>query len=443
MLRDERNDAAANDSRLRHDCAYTIRCSPRTTSAGAAPHAAPPEKPSVLLQRLDRYILKMATIAAIVLLIGLTSVIWVTQALREVDLITGKGQTVLIFFTVTLLSLPALIAGIAPVALFMATLYTLNRLNSDSELIVMNAAGVAPHRITRPFIVLTIAVSLLVGWMTLSVMPTGFRMLRDLITLIRADFVANVVKEGQFVALDSGVTFHYRERSGDALVGIFMQDRRDPNQPSIYIAERGRTVDVDGNSFLMLEKGTIQRETKNTDTSSIISFERYALNLSALSGDTTGGAGEGDGDKAVYKPRERSTWQLLNQDPNETYYKFQAGRFRAELHNRLSAPFYPMAFMLIAFACIGEARTTRQGRAFAIQSAILIVAATRIGAYMAWTASVRSPLAAAMLYILPVAAIVVSTAVILYGQTVRPLLARAAAPLLLPFSALSARFRRA
>ena len=44
----------------------------------------------MLLQRLDRYILKMATIAAIVLLIGLTSVIWVTQALREVDLITGK-----------------------------------------------------------------------------------------------------------------------------------------------------------------------------------------------------------------------------------------------------------------------------------------------------------------------------------------------------------------
>ena len=80
------------------------------------------------------------------LLVGLTSVIWVTQALREVDLITGKGQTIFIFFTVTLLSLPALIAGIAPVALFMATLYTLNRLNGDSELIVMNAAGVAPHR---------------------------------------------------------------------------------------------------------------------------------------------------------------------------------------------------------------------------------------------------------------------------------------------------------
>ena len=95
----------------------------------------------MFLKRLDRYILKIAAVAAIVLLVGLTSVIWVTQALREVDLLTGKGQTILIFFTVTLLSLPALIAGIAPVALFMATLYTLNKLNGDSELIVMNAAA--------------------------------------------------------------------------------------------------------------------------------------------------------------------------------------------------------------------------------------------------------------------------------------------------------------
>ena len=52
---------------------------------------------------LDRYIFKMAAIAAIILLVGLTSVIWVTQALREDDLINGKGQTVKIFFTVTLL----------------------------------------------------------------------------------------------------------------------------------------------------------------------------------------------------------------------------------------------------------------------------------------------------------------------------------------------------
>jgi len=393
---------------------------------------------------LDRYILKIAAGAAVILLVGLTSVIWVTQALREVDLITGKGQTVLIFFTATLLSLPALIAGIAPVALFMATLYTLNRLNSDSELIVMNAAGVAPRRLTRPFIVLTLITSALVGWMALSVMPSGFRALRDLITLIRADFVANVVKEGQFVSLDSGVTFHYREKQGQALLGIFMQDRRDPNQPAVYIAERGQSAEADGNSFLMLEKGTIQRESRNQNSSSIISFERYALNLSALTGDSDGPAGgSGDGDKVIYKPRERTTWALLNQNPNEPYYKIQEGRFRAELHNRLSAPLYPIAFMLVAFAILGEARTTRQGRAAAIQIAIFLVGAIRIGAYAAWTASVRSPLAAALLYILPLATILLSALAIGFGSRTRVFIDRLTEPLIAPFVALTARFRRA
>lgn len=393
---------------------------------------------------LDRYILKIAAGAAVILLVGLTSVIWVTQALREVDLITGKGQTVLIFFTVTLLSLPALIAGIAPVALFMATLYTLNKLNSDSELIVMNAAGVAPRRLTRPFIVLTLLTSALVGWMSLSVMPAGFRALRDLITLIRADFVANVVKEGQFVSLDSGVTFHYREKQGQALLGIFMQDRRDPNQPAVYIAERGQSAEADGNSFLMLEKGTIQRESRNQNSSSIISFERYALNLSALTSDTDGAAsGTGDGDKVVYKPRERTTWALLTQDRNEPYYKIQEGRFRAELHNRLSAPLYPIAFMLVAFAMLGEARTTRQGRAAAIQIAILLVGAIRIGAYAAWTASVRSPFAVTLLYILPLVTIALSALAIGFGAQTRALIDRLTEPLIAPFIALTARFRRA
>lgn len=431
-----------DDSRLRHNQGYTIGSVWRTVQ-GRQDLGGQTGSESVRLLLIDRYILKMAALAAIVILVGLTSVIWVTQALREVDLITGKGQTVYIFFTVTLLSLPALIAGIAPVALFMSTLYTLNKLNGDSELIVMNASGIAPHRLTRPFIVLTIAASLLVGWMSISVMPAGFRALRDLITLIRADFVANIVKEGQFVALDSGVTFHYREKQGDALLGIFMQDRRDPNQPAVYIAERGRTVEADGNSFLMLEKGTIQRETKNTDTTSIISFERYALNLSALSGDSTGGDGEGSGDKVVYKPRERTTWALLNQDPNEGYYQIQAGRFRAELHNRLSAPLYPIAFMLVAFAVLGEARTTRQGRNAAIQAAILIVGAVRIGAYAAWTASVRSPFAVVLLYVLPLVTIAISIALILYGNRLRPWLTRLFEPLMIPLNGLTARLRRA
>ena len=51
---------------------------------------------------------------------------------------------------------PALVLVIAPAALFIAVLYALNKLNSDSELIVMSAAGaLALSRLMRPFAIKT------------------------------------------------------------------------------------------------------------------------------------------------------------------------------------------------------------------------------------------------------------------------------------------------
>src|SRR5687768_8652703 len=195
---------------------------------------------------LERYILKISFSAFVACLVALTAVIWITQALRELDLLTGKGQTILVFLTVTGLSLPALITVISPVALFIATLYTLNKLNSDSELIVMSAAGMPPRRLMRPFVALGAFVCGVVGLMTIYLMPASFQELRDLVTKIRADFVANLVKEGQFTTLDNGITFHYRERSGNALLGIFMQDRREQGKTIVYLAERGRTIETEG-----------------------------------------------------------------------------------------------------------------------------------------------------------------------------------------------------
>ncbi len=70
--------------------------------------------------------MRTATTASLSGLVVLTGVIWITQALRQIDLLTSKGQTILIFMMMTGLALPSLVAIIAPVALFAGVLYTLN-----------------------------------------------------------------------------------------------------------------------------------------------------------------------------------------------------------------------------------------------------------------------------------------------------------------------------
>ncbi len=367
------------------------------------------------MTRIERYIFRIAFNAFLATLLGLTAVIWVTQALRELDLLTGKGQTLWIFFIFTTLSLPALVAIIAPVALFIAAIHTLNKLNSDSELIVMSAAGMAPARLMRPFLALGTGVALLVGVMTIFVVPASFNELRDLISKIRADFVATLVQEGQFTSLESGVTFSFRERSGEALLGIFLQDRRDPERTIVYIAERGQVASVDEQTYLVLEQGSVHRQTPNSRDSSIVAFDRYAVDLSAF-GPT--------GTTQVYKPRERSTAQLLFPDREEGYFLAIEGRFRSELHDRLTAWLYPLAMIAIAFAALGDPRTTRQGRGLAIGFAIAGAVAFRIAGFAALSALGRSPSAVVLVWGAPILTILVCLAIILQGNRLKPVMDR-------------------
>jgi len=363
------------------------------------------------MRQVERYIFRIAAGGTLACLLGLTGTIWVTQALRELDLVTAKGQTLLVFLFVTALSLPTLIVVIAPVALFIGTIYALNKLNGDSELIVMSAAGMPPRALLRPFVTLALSVSFLVGVVVIVVMPASFQELRDVITRVRGDFIANVVKEGQFTQLDNGITFHFRQRGpGGVLEGLFIQDKREAGKTKVYLADKGNAVDIDGQSYLILEHGTVLQQQKDSRDSSILKFDRYTIDLAAFA--------PPDSD-TIYKPRERSTAQLLFPDRSEAYYQLQKGRFRAELHDRLSAALYPLALVFIAFAALGDPRTTRQGRGLAIAGAIVAVVALRIGGFAAVSAAARSAGAVAAIYGVPLLAILLSSLVIFQGPRVR------------------------
>jgi lipopolysaccharide export system permease protein len=272
-----------------------------------------------------------------------------------------------------------------------------------------------PARLLRPFFGLAAGVCALVAVMTLYVIPASFQELRDLITKIRADFVANIVKEGQFTNLDNGVTFHFRERAGPSLLGIFMQDRREEGKTIVYLAEKGQIAEAEGQSYLVLANGTVHRQQPNTRDSSMIEFQRYAVDLAAFNQD------EG---QVIYKPRERSTAQLMFPDEKEFYYTFQSGRFRAELHDRFSSLLYPLALMFIAFAALGDARTTRQGRGTAVALAVISVVALRIAGFAASSATVRTPVGIIAVYGAPLLAVLISAALAFQGGRMRALGAR-------------------
>jgi lipopolysaccharide export system permease protein len=338
---------------------------------------------------ISRYIFQTTFGAFLVVLVSLTAVIWVTQALRDIDLMTNQGQNILVFVGITGLIIPLLVLVIAPIALLIAVAHVLNKLSTDSEIIVMNAAGISPWFLFRAFMTVAIVVSLIVTAISAYFAPKGLRMLRDWLTEVRANVVQTIVQPGRFTTIEDGVTIHVRERRNNGqLLGIVLDDRRNPSERITVLSEVGDLVDNDNGTFLILQKGIVQRHQFRERDPAMVVFDRYAFDLSQFAA----------GAQAVkYSIRERYLWQLLFPDSKDPFYIEQPGQFRAELHDRLVAPFYPLAFVAIAFAYLGAPRTTRQSRTLSMVGAISGVALLRLvgfastvfGATIPWMLSLQ------------------------------------------------------
>ena len=361
---------------------------------------------------IGRYIFRTTLGAFVIVLVSLTALIWITQALREIDIMTSQGQSILVFVGITSLLIPLLVLLIAPIALLIAVAHVLNKMSNDSEIIVMNAAGMSPWILFRPFMAAAIVVSLLVGAISAYFAPKGLRMLRDWVTEVRANVVSTIVQPGRFRPIEAGVTIHIRERRPNGqLAGIFLDDRRNPNERITVLAEIGELLDNSSGTYLVLQKGVVQRYEVGQRDPAMVAFDRYAFDLSQFAG----------GAQAVkYSIRERYLWQLLFPDSKDQSYTDQPHQFRAELYDRLMAPLYPIAFVVIAYAYLGAPRTTRQSRTLSMVGAIGAVALLRFIGFVSTVVGAAVPWMLALQYLAVAAAIGWGLYVIRRGLILEP-----------------------
>lgn len=349
-----------------------------------------------------RYVFRQTVGALLLVLFSLTTVVWLATALKQLKLVVSQGQSFWLFVKMTLLVLPNLMALIAPIALLIATIHTLNRLNSDSELIVVNASGATVWRIAKPFIIFALLISSAIAAINFYLQPYSMRNLRAYIVQVRTDLISQVLQAGQFTRPEDNLTFHIRDRDkNDDLLGLILHDDRDPTQSVSYLAERARIQRKDSQAILIMLDGHIQRRNKSNNDVSIIAFDSYVFDLSQF-GPKTG--------EFEYKPRERYLSELLNPEPGDRYFKRHPGKFRSEIHERFTSPLYPIVFVLITIACLGHARTTRDGWFGPIAASVALCAGVRVAGLAAANLTTISASATPLMYVIPGVSIIVAAA---------------------------------
>jgi len=338
----------------------------------------------------------------------ITAIAWLTQATRLLDLIILQGQGAGIFFRLTLLFIPSLAGLIAPIGLLIACIYTLNRMNQDSELAVIYAAGSGKWQIVRPFIAASLLVTLIVIGINAYIMPKSLQVLRTEISQIRADLVANLLQPGRFFSPIKGVTIYFRERGENKdMMGVLIHDKRDQANQVTIVAQRSKLVSNDTGNFMVFYEGNIQRRSETAEKVNLVAFKQYSYDLSDLSPESK---------ISFLKPKEKYIGDLFNPDPTDPYYRTWPGKVRAELHRRLASTFYPLVFTLISLAFLANAQTARQGQIIRILLAIFSIIAIR-GLGLALTnLSGKRDWAVLLVYGLPFLAILISLYVINTNQ---------------------------
>jgi lipopolysaccharide export system permease protein len=317
------------------------------------------------MSSLDRYLLRQCIVPFVIATLVITAIVWVTQSLQRAEMFVERTEGLAMFARLSLLLVPSLLAVIIPFALFMAALYAIQRLHSDSEIAVMFASGVGRLRIAAPLLVVAAGAAAATLWVNLDLMPSSYRSLKREIADMRADFASLVIRSGEFTTVANGFTVYVEEaRPGGQFKGLLVNDYRKGDYAETYMAQRGALRETNSGPVLHLLNGNIQRVARYTGAVDFIRFDETVVNLGVLAGN----AGE-----LQLELTERYLSELFNPERDNAWDQKNAGLLIAEGHNRLASPLYSFAYVLIALSALIGGPYNRRG--YAVRIALACAAA--------------------------------------------------------------------
>jgi lipopolysaccharide export system permease protein len=315
-----------------------------------------------MVTSLDRYILRQCFGVMIFVTAALSAAIWLAQSLRLIDLIVNRGLSIEVFLYLALLILPRFLDIVLPIGVFIAVLFVFNRLTAESELVVMRSAGLSHLALAKPVLMLAGIAFLALMSLSIYFLPESNRAFKDLQFEIRNRFVSSLLQEGTFTTIADKLTIYIRARDDRGeLIGLLINDDREPQRPVTLLAERGAFADTPAGARIVMANGNRQQFDTETRKLSLLTFERYTLDLASLH------------DAPVIRFREAQERFLgeLFFPPPDTESDLRLG-FLVEAHQRILIPLSVFSFALIPLVCLLPGEFDRRGQLKRALLAILI-----------------------------------------------------------------------
>lgn len=348
------------------------------------------------MRLIDRYLLRQLVAPTLWAIVAATGLALLSTSLTQLDLIVAGGQNALVFLKATALAMPQLINMVLPVSVFVAALITLNRLQTDQELVVCFAGGMSRWRVIAPALRLAAVLALASLVINLWIQPASHRAMREVLFEVRTNLVSALIREGEFTQPAPGLTVYAQsvDRNGQ-IRNLFIHRAKDDGGATTYTADTGRLVMKDGEPILRLFRGSTQ-ELSPDGVLNYLTFDDYPFELKQFIRSE---------ERIHYKPSDRYLHELLFADLTQDWEKRNHLKLLAEGHARLATPLYNLTFMGLAVWAILGGTFSRLGYGRRIAIAGGVAAVSRILGFISVSASESEIWLNILQYAIPIGAL--------------------------------------
>jgi lipopolysaccharide export system permease protein len=200
-----------------------------------------------------------------------------------IRIVTNKGVEIWVVFELMGHIALSFIPMAVPLSVLFATMYTLNKMSEDSEIVAMRSFGLTKLQLFTPFLILGFIVAVLTNTMGREMIPYSKTLFKNTIIQLTSKGMMTDIKAGQFFTEIPKVTLFAEDvkGNGNILHEVFIRMDNDNGLEQLIYAEKGVLIKQSISEYLTpsmrlhLTNGNIVKRNSQKQEVEKVLFEQY------------------------------------------------------------------------------------------------------------------------------------------------------------------------
>ena len=218
------------------------------------------------------------TLFFLVSIVSISLIIWITQAVNFLDLVSEDGHGLKIYFMYTLYNFPKIISRILVFVFFISIFYVLIKHEEKNELLLFWINGIGKKEFSKKLIKFSLIYLFIQLILSSIIVPYSNNKAKSFVRQSNVDYLGSIITAEKFTDAVKDLTIFIGKKENNLLYDVFLKDNLGTQKFQIVSAKEGEIVNYNNTNYLVLYDGKIV----DHDSGSInnISFDKTQINLS-------------------------------------------------------------------------------------------------------------------------------------------------------------------